>query len=59
MKSLVTIKVSNRTFRYYNNMIKVLKGLVGGYMLVVGAILRLSHPILCGALGAMIVASFI
>ena len=59
MKNLVTINVSNRTFRYYNNMIKVLKGLVGGYMLVVGTILRLSHPILCGALGAMIVASFI
>jgi hypothetical protein len=37
----------------------LIKGLLGGYMLVVGYILSKTYPILCGVLGALIVTSFI
>ena len=38
---------------------RLIKGLLGGYMLVVGYILSKTYPILCGVLGALIVTSFI
>ena len=58
MNNLVTINVSNRTFLYYNTAIKILKRLAGGYMLVVGTALRFTYPVMCGILGALVVASF-
>jgi hypothetical protein len=59
MKNLVTIKVSNRTFRNYNMSLKVVKGIVGGFQYVVGYTLRIAHPVMCGALGAMLVLALI
>jgi len=57
MKNLVVRNVkSSRTYRYYNTVVKILKGVAGAYMFVVGGALRLvfNHKaaVLCGIASA-------
>jgi len=63
MNNLVTTNVkSSKTYRYYNTAVKILQGVAGAYMFVVGGTLRFLapglFPVLCGMLGALTVASF-
>jgi hypothetical protein len=57
MNNLVTTNVkSSKTYRYYNTTVKILQGVAGAYMFVVGGALRFLAPglvpALCGLLAA-------
>ena len=57
MNNLVTTTVkSSKTYRYYNTAVKILQGVAGAYMYVVGGALRLvfNHKVavLCGIASA-------
>ena len=60
MNNLVTTNVkSSKTYRYYNTAVKIIKGIAGAYMYVVGGALRLvfNHKVavLCGIASAYVV----
>ena len=57
MNNLVTTNVkSSKTYRFYNTAVKILQGVAGAYMYVVGGALRFLAPglvpALCGLLAA-------
>ena len=60
MNNLVTTNVkSSKTYRYYNTAVKILQGVAGAYMYVVGGALRFvfNHKtiVLCSATSAWLV----